>query len=153
MKWMKKKVSLCKCALKKQNKFIWHFWLFDKTEKFCAIVKNSFHFDCFKVYEIYPADLKLEEKLKKVAKRDGNFGEVKKVIKIEVYYNYCNKRLILLTHTLIFIRYCMHSLSTCTLHNNQTLEPLTWTRVHPSHCCERTLFRVHMFCTVIIEHQ
>jgi hypothetical protein len=50
-------------------------------ETFCAIVKISFHFDRFKVYEIYPADLKLEEKLKKVAKRDGNFGEVKKVKK------------------------------------------------------------------------
>jgi len=50
-------------------------------ETICAIVMNSFHFNRFKVYEIYPADLKLEEKLKKVAKRDGNFGEVKKVKK------------------------------------------------------------------------
>jgi hypothetical protein len=46
-----------------------------------GVVVNNSSLIYFKVYEIYPADLRLEEKLKKVAKRDGNSGEIKKVTK------------------------------------------------------------------------
>ena len=41
----------------------------------------------------------------------------------------------------------MHGLHTCTLHNSETLEPLTWTRVCPSHCYKCTLMCTHvLFC-------
>jgi len=41
----------------------------------------------------------------------------------------------------------MHSLCTHTLHNSETLEHLTWTRVCPSHCCEHTLMCSHvLYC-------
>jgi hypothetical protein len=32
----------------------------------------------------------------------------------------------------------MHGLHTYTLHNSETLEPLTWIRVRPSHCYKRS---------------
>jgi len=72
---------------------------------------------------------------------------------------YSNKRVLLLTHTLIFksCEYCLHSFHTCTLHNSETLEPLTWIRVLPSNCCERTLKPSHvLYChywiSVNIQH-
>jgi len=51
----------------------------------------------------------------------------------------------------------MHSLRMCTLYNSQTLEPLTWTKVRPSHCCEHTLKFWHvLYClyltTVNVKH-
>jgi len=59
---------------------------------------------------------------------------------LTIYKCYCNKRVIFLIYTLIFI--CMlkiHGLCTCTLHNSETLEPLTWIRVCTSHHYARTL--------------
>jgi len=44
----------------------------------------------------------------------------------------------------VCLRYCMHSLHTHTLHNSETLEPLTWTRVCLSHCCECSLMCSHV---------
>ncbi len=35
----------------------------------------------------------------------------------------------------------MHGLGACTLHNSEGVEPLTWTRVQPTHCCERTVMQ------------
>jgi len=44
-----------------------------------------------------------------------------------LYYSY--------THLYLYVclMYCMHGLWTCILHNSETLEPLTWIRVRPSH--------------------
>jgi len=51
----------------------------------------------------------------------------------------------------------MHSLCICTLHNSKTLDPLTWTRVRPSHCyehtrnCSHVLYRLYI-TSVNIRH-
>jgi len=36
-------------------------------------------------------------------------------------------------YSYVCFTYCMHGLCTCILHNSETLEPLTWIRVRPSH--------------------
>ncbi len=62
-----------------------------------------------------------------------------------MYYlkqSYCNKGVIFLIYTLIFI--CMLKRSHArfvhiTLHNSETLESLTWIRVHPSYCYNSSL--------------
>ena len=38
----------------------------------------------------------------------------------------------------------MQGLPSSTLLKSETLEPLTWIRVHPSHCCEHTRFRCYV---------
>ncbi len=61
------------------------------------------------------------------------------ITKLLMYYlkqSYCNKGVIFLIYTLIFI--CMLKRSHArfvhiTLHNSETLESLTWIRVRPSH--------------------
>jgi len=53
----------------------------------------------------------------------------------------------------VCLRYCMHGLCTCTLHNNEILEPLTWIRVRPSHCHSRSLSCTHTCFLPSIEHQ
>jgi len=52
------------------------------------------------------------------------------------------------TCTRLFSYLCLtHSMKgshTCALPNSETLEPLTWTRVHPSHCYQHTLMCSHV---------
>jgi len=62
----------------------------------------------------------------------------------------------LYTHLYLYVclRYWMHGLCTCTLRNSETLEPLTWIRVCPSHCYTHSpslsfllsLLRTHVLC-------
>jgi len=40
----------------------------------------------------------------------------------------------------------MHRLHRCTLNNSETMEPLTWSRVCPSHCCKSTHMCSHVLC-------
>ena len=42
-------------------------------------------------------------------------------------------------YSYVCLTYCMHGLCTCILHNSETLEPLTWIRVRPSHRYAHTL--------------
>ena len=66
-------------------------------------------------------------------------------------------------YSYVCLTYCMHGLCTCILHNSETLEPLTWIRVRPSHHYAHTLSlslflspslsRAHMCCIMSIEHQ
>ncbi len=64
---------------------------------------------------------------------------------------YCNKCVLLLTHTLIFnlcVTTSMHGLHTSTQHHNETLEPLNWIRVRPSRCNEHSCKCSHVWYCV-----
>ncbi len=81
-------------------------------------------------------------------KRSCSLKGMKIILKYELY---CKKRVLSLTHMLIFMcmlsTHGMHGLRTCTLHNNKTLEPLIWNRVCPSHFWEHTLKCSHvLYC-------
>jgi hypothetical protein len=65
-------------------------------------------------------------------------------------YIYCNKRILLLTHTLILnvcVTMSMHGFHTSTQHLDETLEPLNYIRVHPSCCHKHSHKRSHvLYC-------
>ncbi len=59
---------------------------------------------------------------------------------------YCNKRVLSLTHTLILnvcLPTCIHGLHISTQHLDETLEPLNWIRVRSSRCHEHFCERSH----------
>jgi len=65
------------------------------------------------------------------------------VAQLKFHQQYCNKRLHSPAQMVISI-FMLHIDLTCTLHNDETLEPLTWARVRPSHCYEYTIECSHV---------
>ncbi len=77
----------------------------------------------------------------------GNFVQIRETAKRFVEF-YCNKLDHSQKHTRLYLYVCltscMHILCTHTVHNNETLELLTWIMGGPSHCNKDTLKCSHV---------